>query len=84
MGRPLSGLKMALVNWNDDGKPEFLPDETAGIGEMAVRLEGLAPWKSLGGEAGAPPEDVDGWHYTMTSRGATTREITGSSAVPTR
>ena len=64
MGRPLPGLKMALVSRTEDDKAEFLPEGAAGIGEMAVRLEGLAPWKSLGGEAGAPPEDVDGWHYT--------------------
>ncbi len=64
MGRPLPGLKMGLVRRTEDDKIEFLPEGTAGIGEMVVGLEGLAPWKSLGGEAGAPLEDVDGWHYT--------------------
>jgi acetyl-CoA synthetase len=64
MGRPLPGLRVELVRRNEDDTLEFLPDGAAGIGEMAVRLEGLAPWKSLGGESGAPPEDVDGWHYT--------------------
>jgi len=64
MGRPLPGLRVELARRDEEGRVEFLPDGAAGIGEMAVRLEGLAPWKSLGGESGAPPEDVDGWHYT--------------------
>lgn len=64
MGRPLAGLRVELVQRGEDDRIEFLQDGSAGIGEMAVRLEGLAPWKSLGGEAGAPPEDVDGWHFT--------------------
>jgi len=64
MGRPLPGLRVELVRRGEDDRIEFLPDGAPGLGEMAVRLEGLAPWKSLGGESGAPPEDVDGWHYT--------------------
>ncbi len=64
MGRPLSGLKMRLVRRTDDDRLEALPDDAAGIGELAVELDGLAPWQSLGGEEGAPPEDIDGWHYT--------------------
>ena len=64
MGRPLKGLTMRLVRRTEDDRIEFLPDEGAAIGEMALKLEGLAPWSSIGGEVGAPPEDVDGWHYT--------------------
>ena len=64
MGRPLTGTRVELVTRDEDDRIAFLPEGSAGIGEMAVRLQGLAPWKSLGGEAGAPPEDVDGWHYT--------------------
>ena len=64
MGRPLTGLTMRLVRRTEDDRIEFLPDEGAAIGEMALKLEGLAPWSSIGGEIGAPPEDVDGWHYT--------------------
>ena len=64
MGKPLSGLTMRLVKRTEDDRIEFLPDDAPAIGEMALKLDGLAPWKSLGGEAGAPPEDIDGWHYT--------------------
>jgi acetyl-CoA synthetase len=64
MGRPLPGLEMALARRTEDDRVEFLPEGEAGIGEMVVGLKGLAPWKTLGGEAGAPPEDIDGWHYT--------------------
>ncbi len=64
MGHPLKGLSMRLVRRTDDDLIEFIPDEGAAIGEMALKLEGLAPWSSIGGEVGAPPEDIDGWHFT--------------------
>lgn len=64
IGRPLTGLTVRLVRRTEDDRIEFLSDEGPAVGEMALKLEGLAPWVSLGGEVGAPPEDVDGWHYT--------------------
>ncbi len=64
MGHPLKGLTMRLVHRAEDGHIDFISDDGPAIGEMALKLEGLAPWSSIGGEVGAPPEDIDGWHYT--------------------
>ena len=31
---------------------------------MALRIDSLPPSRSLGGESGAPAEEIDGWHLT--------------------
>jgi len=63
MGRPLHGLTVKLIERLGD-EFEFLPDEGEVVGEIALKVEDLAPWKSVGGEQGAPQEDIEGWHLT--------------------
>lgn len=62
MGKALPGLHLALIHRREDGL-EILP-EGVGSGELALRSDGLAPWRSLGGEGGALPEELEGWHLS--------------------
>lgn len=62
MGRPLPGVALALVRRTEDGVEELPP--SAVEGELAIRADSLPPWRSLGGEGGALPEEMEGWHLT--------------------
>jgi len=62
MGRPRPGLQVSLVHRREDGI-EVL-DNLPGTGELAIRNEDLPPWRSLGGEGGALPEELEGWHLS--------------------
>jgi acetyl-CoA synthetase len=63
MGRPLDGVTVRLVQRSGDAL-NFLPDQGEAVGEIALLAKDLAPWRALGGERGAPCEDVAGWHLT--------------------
>jgi acetyl-CoA synthetase len=63
MGRPMQGLTVRLVERVGD-ELHFLPDEGEVVGEIALLVSDLAPWRSVGGEHGAPAEDIEGWHLT--------------------
>jgi len=63
MGRPLDNVTVRLVERQGD-KLHFLPEAGEATGEIALAVAELAPWRSLGGEQGAPVEDLDGWHLT--------------------
>jgi len=63
MGRPIAGVDVRLVEQIGDDL-HFLPDQGEAVGEIALPLSQLAPWRALGGEQGAPAEDVAGWHLT--------------------
>ncbi len=63
MGKPLPGLHVALVR--RDGSHLSFGDESAeATGELALRIDCLSPWRSLGGESSAPLQAIDGWHLT--------------------
>ena len=63
MGKPLKGLCVALVR-RDGSCLSFCADTGEATGELALRIDSLPPWRSLGGESSAPPQAVDGWHLT--------------------
>jgi acetyl-CoA synthetase len=63
MGRPLGGVTVKLVERIGD-ELHILPDEGDAVGEIALLVSDLAPWRAIGGEQGAPAEDVEGWHLT--------------------
>ncbi len=63
MGRPLADVTVRLAQWEGE-LLRFLPDRGEAIGEIALMIRELAPWRSLGGEQGAPSEELDGWHLT--------------------
>ena len=62
MGRPLPGKAPVLVRRREDGIEILLEGEAAG--ELALASDGLPPWRSLGGEGGALPEELEGWHLS--------------------
>ncbi len=63
MGKPLPGVRVALVH--REGNHLSVCDSSAeATGELALWIDSLPPWRSLGGESGALAEEVDGWHLT--------------------
>jgi acetyl-CoA synthetase len=63
MGKSMPGIELAVVRRVGDGVSlcqEAVPVE----GELALRKSSLPDWKSLGGEAGALAQELDGWHLT--------------------
>jgi len=62
MGKALPGLDVALLRRHEDGI-EVMSDGEA-CGELALRSACLPPWRSLGGEGGALPEELEGWHLS--------------------
>jgi acetyl-CoA synthetase len=63
MGKVLDGVAVRLVDRQGE-KLIFLADEGEAVGELAVALATLAPWRSVGGEPGAAGGEFAGWHLT--------------------
>jgi len=62
MGKPMPGVEVALMRRNEDGIE--LLTEAEVCGELAVRGDCLPSWRCLGGEGGALPEELEGWHLS--------------------
>jgi acetyl-CoA synthetase len=62
LGRPLPGIHAALIRRTPSGIEVIEP--LAADGELALWSASLPPWRSLGGEGGALPEELDGWHLS--------------------
>lgn len=62
MGKAMPGMALALVRRDGDGVVVLDGGETCG--ELAVRTDCLPPWRCLGGEGGALPEEMEGWHLS--------------------
>ncbi len=63
MGRVLPGLRVELVRRDAQGGVTLLPPGP-GTGELAVSTHCLPRWRSLGGERGAPLEEMEDWHLS--------------------
>jgi len=63
MGKALDGVTLKLAERQGE-QIVFLADGGEAVGELAIALASLAPWRSLGGEPGAAAGEFAGWHLT--------------------
>jgi len=63
MGRPQPDVTVAVMRRCLNGHLEQVEGDEI-TGELAVQSESLPRWSSVGGEAAALPEELEGWHLS--------------------